>query len=368
MAVTLKGIKQLEPGKWRVFASIADSSLASGRKEVKRIVHGTLADAQEERAQLLDELRAGRDVGRSTRQTLSGYARSWLELRTPTIAAATADKYVKALNHILRELGDLYVDAARPADVKRFVASQLEEYAPVTVAGRLRVLRTMAADAVADGVCDRDFTARIPLPQAEGYTDEEPNLLRGDELDRVLAAVPEQWLPAVQTMACTGLRWSEMGPLTWEDVDLEAGTLRVRKSNFRGQVGKPKTRRSRRVIALVPELVDVLKEHRRQMVAAQHPGLEKGLVFPTRKGTLYRSWPLVRVLRQAMKAAGIERRLTPHGLRRTWNDLLDRVAARRVTQAIIGHTSDRMTDHYGRVDVEELRAAQVLALKEARGE
>ena len=52
---------------------------------------------------------------------------------------------------------------------------------------------------------------------------------------------------------------------------------------------------------------------------------------------------------------GIEIRLTPHGLRRTWNDLGRRLAKGIVVRSILGHGSEAMTDHYSVVDDGERR-------------
>lgn len=52
------------------------------------------------------------------------------------------------------------------------------------------------------------------------------------------------------------------------------------------------------------------------------------------------------------------RRITPHGLRRTFNDLGRRVCEKIVLQAITGHSTDRMTEHYSHVDHTEKRMAQ----------
>lgn len=69
----------------------------------------------------------------------------------------------------------------------------------------------------------------------------------------------------------TGARRGELLGLTWQDVDLDAGMLRIRQAaNWlpgRGFVlSQPKTHRSRRPIALAAPTVDVLKEHRRRQV------------------------------------------------------------------------------------------------------
>jgi hypothetical protein len=102
------------------------------------------------------------------------------------------------------ELGGVYVDHLRPMDVGRFVAEQLENgSASSSVINRLRLLRAIARDAVADGVADRDFTARVLAHGANApvYDEEDPNLLDAAELLTVLDAVSEQWRAAAWMMA-----------------------------------------------------------------------------------------------------------------------------------------------------------------------
>jgi hypothetical protein len=54
--------------------------------------------------------------------------------------------------------------------------------------------------------------------------------------------------------------------------------------------------------------------------------------------------------------AGIPKRVTINGLRRTTTDLLRRSAVHPVAaKAIIGHTTDRMREHYSTVNAEETR-------------
>jgi integrase len=69
------------------------------------------------------------------------------------------------------------------------------------------------------------------------------------------------------------------------------------------------------------------------------------------------------VLAKACTAAGISKRLTAHGLRRTFNDLARRVSNREVVMAITGHTTDRMFEHYSLVDAAEKQAVSVRLLE-----
>lgn len=103
------------------------------------------------------------------------------------------------------------------------------------------------------------------------------------------------------------------------------------------------------------------------MVAAQHPGLAEGWIFPTERGTLHRGSPLRDVLDAACVACETKRRITPHGLRHTANDLLRRVADGEVVRAITGHVTEQMTHHYSHVDETEKRAATVRAFEVVTG-
>ena len=61
---------------------------------------------------------------------------------------------------------------------------------------------------------------------------------------------------------------------------------------------------------------------------------------------------------------GRTKRVSVHGLRRTFNNLSRQVVGVIVTRAITGHVTEEMTEHYSHVDrAEKLRAAdQVVAL------
>ncbi|MGH9110991.1 MAG: site-specific integrase [Acidimicrobiales bacterium] len=71
-------------------------------------------------------------------------------------------------------------------------------------------------------------------------------------------------------LATTGMRRGEALGLRWQDVDLDAGRLRVVQTipsiNGRTAVSGPKTAHGRRPIALDPSTVAVLREHRRKML------------------------------------------------------------------------------------------------------
>ena len=91
----------------------------------------------------------------------------------------------------------------------------------------------------------------------------------------------------------TGLRLGELLGLRWDDLDLDARSLRVRSQMQHGKLSALKATWHRRTISLSGWLVLVLRAHAELLIAQrQAAGLkwaERGLVFPTEHGTPQRA-------------------------------------------------------------------------------
>jgi len=79
----------------------------------------------------------------------------------------------------------------------------------------------------------------------------------------------------------TGLRIGEILALSWKDVDFAIGQIRVTRGYYRGILGTPKTKHSRRSVPLPEALKQVLLRLRERAQNAEE------LVFHTSKGTPY---------------------------------------------------------------------------------
>jgi len=99
-----------------------------------------------------------------------------------------------------------------------------------------------------------------------------PNAAEGhayslEEIGRMLRLLPLRASAAIATAAYTGLRLGELHGLTWdaylppENSD-ELGLIHVRRSLWRGNIGQPKTEKSKAAVPVVPQLAEKLAEFR----------------------------------------------------------------------------------------------------------
>lgn len=358
------GVYTLSDGRWRTIARYTDPRTGLSRRLVRtwtREEAPTAAEAAELRRR---SRREALDGMRPQRMRLADYAASWLERRENELAPSTRDRYGRTLLlHVMPTLGALYLDAMQPVDVVRWRDGLRKKYAPATVNSHLRVLREVLADA--------SHELALPNPSARvRQISEDPHAADGkalspDELGRVLAAMRDLDLglyTMLLTLALTGMRWGEASALYWHDIG--ENEIRVRRSQWRGQVRDVTKTRVARGVPCVPELRAALEAHRQREMRLRT--VASPLVWCTEDSKpRSRTWT-ARGLERCVVSAEV-RRVTPHGMRHTWNDLLRRVASADVQKAITGHVTEAMREHYSHVDRAEKAEAASRALHLVRG-
>ncbi len=172
------------------------------------------------------------------------------------------------------------------------------------------------------------------------------------ELDRCLTAARGDRLYALLFVSATlGLRQNEALALRWDDLDLDAGTMRVDQS---------KTAAGERTLPLVAGTHDVLKRHRARQLVDQHRAgplwSDHGLVFTRPDGKPIPPRELVRWWHDVQAKAKVDRRRW-HALRHSAvGRMLDRGVPLEVVSAVAGHSGLSITaDIYGRPRADRLR-------------
>ena len=182
-----------------------------------------------------------------------------------------------------------------------------------------------------------------------------------EETRLLLEAASGDRLEALYVLAiATGLRQGELLALKWDDVDLERGMLRVRRTLTRtgGKVslGEPKTKKSRRSVNLTAAAMEALQSHlSRQLEEMERMGLLYqfgGLVFANEVGGIINPSNLRnRSFARLLKRAGLPPDTRFHDLRHTCATLLlSRNVNPKIVSEMLGHSSIAITlDTYSHV-------------------
>ena len=170
-------------------------------------------------------------------------------------------------------------------------------------------------------------------------------------------------------------RQGELLALTWEDVDLEAGMLRVRRTltcaGGKYSFAEPKTKKSRRSVRLTTGAVAALRDHlERQMGEMERLGSlyrAGGLVFANETGGIINPSNLRnRSFARLLKRAGLPTDTRFHDLRHTCATLLlSRNVNPKIVSEMLGHANIAITlDTYSHV-LPDMQEKAAKALEEA---
>ena len=258
--------------------------------------------------------------------------------------------------HLLPFFGEMQLDGIGPAETEAYKAKKLSEgLNRKSINNHLTALRKLLNLAVEWGSLDK-------APKVRGFALKlqpvgEDEFLTFDEADRLLRAAAPEWRPMLAVALRTGLRLGELLALRWADVDLVAGQLVVRRTLWQGEEGPPKGGRHRPV-PLSGEALTVLKAHRH---------LRGPHVFCDEAGARLTHSIVKDVVPQACLRAGLAKRITWHGLRRSFaSHLVMRGASLKAVQELLGHESIEMTLRYSHL-TPDVRLATVRLLDEVRG-
>jgi integrase len=238
----------------------------SGRSRLTKLRATTVRDAKRERASLLAALREGRQAARSE-MTFAALFDEWLATRRGRVAERTLEYDETQAKRIKPVLGDLRVQAITVTDVRRLLdtTSTLAEW---TRYGMLRVLRQVLKMARDEGLIVRDPTEALQAHERpKQRSKRKGRRLSPAELVAVIDAAERctpSFAPLIVLLAFTGMRIREALGLRWQDVDLDAATIRLRWQLARDDLTYVplKTDAGARDIPVLPALRRRLIEHR----------------------------------------------------------------------------------------------------------
>jgi integrase len=335
------------------------------------------AKTRQEVARKLSAAIEARDRGvliTAPQQPLGKYLDQWLqESVKPRVRPWTYKGYeVLIRRHIKPVMGKVPLQKLTPLHVQRLLNRMVAGGAsPKTASYALGTLRTALNEAMRWGLISRNVAALVPRPRVDRF---EIQPLSPAEARHFLEIAAEGRLGALYSVALTmGLRQGEALGLRWQDVDLDAGLLHVRfqlqRIDGHGLVlVAPKTKLSRRTLALPPTVVANLRSHKAQAQERLQAGPmwhETALVFTTPIGTGLDGPNVTKAFQRLLKKAGLPHRRF-HDLRHSCASLLlAQNVAPRVVMEVLGHSQISLTmNTYSHVlpELKREAAAQMEAL------
>lgn len=313
------------------------------------------------------------------RVRMDAFLETWLaEVVRPHRSHATWQGYsVNVHRHITPLIGNRPLAKLSPADVQAVVNAKLAEgLAPRTVQYVHATLRAALGVACRWGVVSRNVATLVEPVRLERVPVVPFSL---EEVEGLIKAVAGERLEAFYLVAlAVGLRPSEALGLSWDDVDLDHGAVKVRRVLAR-QAGRyvftqPKSRTSRRTIPLPDVCVEAIRAHRRRQLeermAAGSLWDDWGLVFTTPTGSPLSRTDVSRRFGRLLEGAGLPHRRLYDCRHTAASLLLAQGVAPRVVMETLGHSSYALTmDTYTHVMPSLMRdaaAAMDRALRPAR--
>jgi len=303
------------------------------------------------------------------------YLERWLvDSVLDTVRPTTYERYEQIVRiHVRPALGSVKLKNLTPVHVRGLYREKLEAGLSARTVQYIHVtLHKALKQAVQDGLIPRNATEAVKAPQVRR---EEMRPLSGDQVKVLLEVARGDRLEALYVLAIyTGLRQGELLGLKWEDVDLESGTLRVRRTLVTAKGGPvltaPKTKGSRRSVKLTQGAVEALRSHlKHQLQEIDRAGSlwrENGLMFASESGE-----PLDRrYLTSCRYKALLKRAELPmirfHDLRHTCATLLlSKNVNPKIVSEMLGHASIAITlDTYSHV-LPNMRDQAAAAMEEA---
>jgi integrase len=330
------------PGRWRGVVSLG---YGPDGKRVRKKVSGTTKAAVKDK---LKDLHTDLDAGvRPVRgYTLGQAVTDWLASGLPGRAAKTIEVNQDSLKPVLARIGARPLQDLTAQDVRAALTAMADTHATRTVQKAHNCLTRAIRHAEAQDLVRRNVSALVDTPRGrEGRPSQSLTL---EQATALLAAAERSRLHAyISLCLLTGIRSEEARALTWNHVDLEAGTVSVWRS-VRAH-GDTKTQRSRRTLKLPEVVVRALREHReRQDRERDNAGplwQEHGLVLATSVGTPLDSHNVRRDFRKVTKGAGLGERWVPKELRTSFVSLMSHrgVSVEEIAR-LAGHSSSHTTE------------------------
>ncbi|MGH8836053.1 MAG: tyrosine-type recombinase/integrase, partial [Actinomycetes bacterium] len=302
---------------------------------------------------------------RLSRETFGEYARRWLRDH-PKLGPRWRETCLRNLRLHLAPLDEIPLRAITPSSVREWHAAACRgKGGRTSIAQSYRFMRAALNTAVRDGAITKN---PCQIPGAGADRAKERPIASVAQVVALVDAITPRYRAAVLIAAWCGLRRGEIISLHREDVDLDTGTLRIRRNRVElletpeAFDGDPKTEAGKRTVTIPPHVLPFLEEH-----MTRYAGRER--VFVGRDGSPMRGDAVRQAFTRARTKVGMTG-FTFHDMRHTGQTLAAATGATlKDLMRRLGHASPAAAQRYlHTVDGRDAEIAAALSQLAAAGD
>lgn len=277
------GVTKLPPGVEINGKHLRISFMYRGQRcreplQAYKITRATIAYADSKRRTILTEIKEGRfdyashfpgstralsftsSGGCNIRRSVQDGIDRWLEVTKARKANSTYINYVSKARHVAAKFGKSRIVDISKSDLELFQAQLLRaNLAPKTVNDIFTVIRGVWANAFGDGILKANPLDRITNVETDSEVEHADPFSR-EELHLIAQTDPKRIndIRMILFNCWAGLSVSEIIALAVEDVNLETGTVYVRRAMVVGEYKVPKERNRSRTIELIDPALELM--------------------------------------------------------------------------------------------------------------
>ena len=264
----------------------------------------------------------------------------------------TCEAYLGDVEKLLSymEVEGLSIEGVDYAQLQHFIATRADlGIGPTSISRIISGIRSFGRYLLLEGYTESDPTALLEVPRKGRYL---PTVLTTAEVDRIIEAAGSKGgvegqrnRAIIEVLFSCGLRVSELCQLTFPDLFLDEGYLRIQ--------GKGSKQR------LVPLSESAIAEVTRYLRDPDRTTPKRGqeeYIFLSRRGQAISRITVFVMVREAAEMAGVEKTISPHTFRHSFaTALLEGGANLQAIQLLLGHEDVATTEIYTHIDRTKLR-------------
>lgn len=268
------------------------------------------------------------------------------------LSANTCQAYLQDVDKLLSyiEAEGIYLRALDYPRLQHFLSTLYDlGIHPNSIARIISGVKSFGRYLQLEGYVEADPTVLLEVPRKGRYL---PEVLTTGEVDRIIEAAGSKGghealrnRAIIELLFSCGLRVSELCQLSFPDLFLEEGYLRV--------LGKGS---KQRLIPLSPSAIQELKTYLADPARPTPKRGQEQYVFLSRLGKAISRITVFVFIREAAEMAGITKKISPHTFRHSFATvLLEGGANLQAIQLLLGHEDVATTEIYTHIDRTKLR-------------